>query len=173
LIDEFLLAHPDFAHEPEPYAVLSEDYSEVFAAQPSAEDFYRQLEFQVEQLRSYSAGDRVIFERCPVDFIAYMLALRDLGRDDSALRVIEGSLDIVKKAIALLDWIVFLPIDNSGRCEVSDEEDLELRAVVDSKLASLLNDDDLDLFVFSPASVVEARGSTASRLRMVENTLGI
>ena len=26
LIDEFLLVHPEFTHEPEPYTVLDEDY---------------------------------------------------------------------------------------------------------------------------------------------------
>ncbi|MEP7274548.1 MAG: hypothetical protein ABI882_23865, partial [Acidobacteriota bacterium] len=53
LVDEFLLVHPDFTHEPEPYTVLEEDYGEVFAAEPSPEDFFRQLEFNIDRLRSY------------------------------------------------------------------------------------------------------------------------
>ena len=36
LIDAFLLTHSDFAHEPEPYTALTEDYGEVFAAVNSA-----------------------------------------------------------------------------------------------------------------------------------------
>ena len=103
LIDQFLLAHQDFAHEPEPYTVLEEDYGEVFAAEPSAEDFYRQLEFNVSRLRSYGVGERVIYERSPVDFLAYLLALDDLRRDEEASRLGDRSLGIVREAISY--WI--------------------------------------------------------------------
>lgn len=61
LIDEFLRAHPGFAHEPEPYTILVEDYGEEeFSSEPCAEDFYRQLEFNLDRLRRYPAGKRVI-----------------------------------------------------------------------------------------------------------------
>src|SRR6185295_8260084 len=87
LIDQFLLAHPDFAHEPEPYEALQDDYGETFAAEPCAEDFYRQLEYNAGRLREYGRGDRVIFERSPADYLAYMLALSALHRDRDASRV--------------------------------------------------------------------------------------
>ena len=63
LIDEFLMVHPEYSHEREPYAVFEEDYGEMLAAEPSAEDFHRQLEFMVERLETYRSGDRVIFIR--------------------------------------------------------------------------------------------------------------
>ena len=173
LIDEFLLAHPEFAHEPEPYTVLSEDYGEVFAARPSAEDFYRQLEFNVDRLSHYEVDELVIFERCPVDFLAYMLALRDLGRDEYATRVIETSLGIVMGGLELLDLIVFLPLNSTYSRVESGAEDLELRTVVDDRLAGLLRDDDLNLFTTSHPQVVEVNGSTATRLQTVERLLRI
>jgi len=171
LVDEFLLAHPEFAHEPEPYIVLSEDYGEVFAARPLAEDFYRQLEFNVNRLHLYEAGDLVIFERCPVDFLAYMLALADLGRDAHAARVIESSLPVVIGALERLDLIVFLPLDTTFSSVASGEEDLELRSVVDDRLVGLLRDDEQNLFVSSHPQIVEVDGSTARRLQMVERAL--
>src|SRR5687768_17716205 len=81
LIDAFLSAHVRYLFEPEPYEVLSDLYGEGFGAEPSAEDFFRQLQYQVERLHRYGDGDRVIFERSPIDFVAYLLALDDLGRD--------------------------------------------------------------------------------------------
>src|SRR6186713_120380 len=75
LIDEFLRANPDYVYEPEPYTVLVEDFGEEFAAQPCVEDFYRQLEFNVERLRLHAPGERVIYERCPIDFLAYLAVL--------------------------------------------------------------------------------------------------
>src|SRR5215213_4027889 len=75
LIDEFLHTHPEFLHEPEPYTVMVEDLGEEFAEQPCVDDFLRQLEFNIGRLRQHARGERVIYERCPLDFIAYIDAL--------------------------------------------------------------------------------------------------
>lgn len=87
LIEAFIAAHPDFDYEPEPYVALVEDYGEDFSSEPLIEDYLRQLEFYVERVGHYSASDKVIFERSPLDFLAYILALKILKRDalDQAL----------------------------------------------------------------------------------------
>jgi len=171
LIDEFLLAHPDFAHEAEAYEALQEEYGESFAAEPSAEDFYRQLEYSVGRLHQYGSGDRVILERCPVDYIAYMFALAELGRDRDAARVLENSFGIAQSAIALLDVVVFLPA-NDLHHEAPVSEDLELRSAVDTRLERILIDDDLGWFASSHPVVLMATGTTAKRLQTIESTVG-
>src|SRR6185436_18880491 len=72
LIDEFLRAHPDFVHEPEPYTSLVEEFGEEFSAEPCVQDFLRQLEFNIDRLKQHARGERVIYERCPLDFVAYI-----------------------------------------------------------------------------------------------------
>jgi len=111
LVEEFLRAHPDFTHEPEPYEVMVEDYGEEFSAVPTVEDFYRQLEFNVARLRSHQTGERVIFERCPLDFLAYMLALRQLDRDDDSAGLIDAARSMAIEAVPRLELIVFLPLE--------------------------------------------------------------
>lgn len=172
LIDEFLLAHPDFTHEPEPYTVLEEDYGEVFAAEPSPDDFYRQLEFNVDRLRRYQSGDRVIFERSPVDFFAYMLAINEVRRSEGTTQLIERSLGMVMDAIQLLDLIVFLPLSDEEGIVMSDSEYPELRSAVNCRLVGIFNNDDFNLFISHRPVVLEAMGSTAQRLRMLESALG-
>ena len=171
LIDQFLLAHPDFAHEPEPYTTLQEDYDEVFSAEPSADDFFRQLEFNLARLRHHSRSQRVIFERSPVDFLAYLLALRDLQRDEEASSLIERALGRVKSAIELLDLIVFLPLDDMPANVMSDSEDPELRIAVDDRLLGIFSGDDFNVFSERSPVVLEVRGSTAERLRKMESTM--
>ena len=99
LIDEFLRAHPDFAHEPEPYITLVEDFGEEFSSEPCADDFYRQLEFNVDRLRRHSRGERVIYERSPVDFLAYILTLKDLNRHDVDSGLVKAALGLVLDGI--------------------------------------------------------------------------
>src|SRR5688500_8701441 len=96
LIDNFLSLYPNFTHEPEAYEALQDEHGEVFSADPVAEDYYRQLEYCVGRLQQYGSGDCVIFERCPADYLAYLLALADLGRDPTAQRIAENSINIAR-----------------------------------------------------------------------------
>lgn len=171
LIDEFLRAHPDFAHEPEPYTILVEDYGEEFSSEPCADDFYRQLEFNVDRLRRYQAGERVIYERSPVDFLAYILALKDLNREDVDSGVVETALATVSGAMRSLDLIMLLPLDDADGIEIPDSEDPELRTAVDSRLTAIFGDEEFGVVSSGCAVVVEARGSTAQRLRMLEEAM--
>lgn len=161
LIEEFLQAHPDFVHEPEPYTVLLEDFGEDFSAEPCVEDFYRQLEFNIQRLREHARGDRVIYERCPIDFLAYIDVL-----DSQAA---QSSLRLVSEAIQNLDLIVYLPLDEE--IDVPEGEYPKLREAVDRRLSAILNDDDFGIIDSSDIVVVEANGSITERLRILEEAL--
>ncbi len=149
LVADFLAAHRDYEHEPEPYEWLAE--TEPFSDPPVADDFRRQLEFAVERVRGYERGARVIFERCPLDFLAY---LRALGADD------DRALGAAAGAIRHLDLIAFLPLDG---IPAPESEDLELREAVNEHLAEIFSGDELAL-----PPVVEIRGTPAQRLAALE-----
>ena len=161
LIEEFLLAHPDFAHEPEPYTVLVEDFGEEFSAEPCVEDFYRQLEFNIDRLREHKRGARVIYERCPIDFLAYIDALEP--------QATQHSLNLVSGAIQNLDLILYLPLDDTF--DVPHDEFPKLREAVDRRLSAILSDDEFGIISGTNVVVVEARGSTTRRLRILEQAL--
>jgi hypothetical protein len=154
LIDEFLRVHPEFIHEPEPYALLVEDYGEEFSAEPCVEDFRRQLEFNIDRLTQHAPHENVIYERCPIDFIAYINVL-----DPNSTAPV---LDPISKH---LDLIVYLPIEQDD----DDSEYPKLRKAVDRRLSAILLDDELAIV---NVPVVEARGSTARRLSILENAIG-
>src|SRR4051794_19163926 len=106
LIDEFLRLHPEFEHEPEPYAVLVEDYGEEFSEEPTVEDLLRQLEFNLERLGQHASGENVIYERCPFDFLAYLRALDP--------NVPEPLVKRISDPMQQLDLIVYLPLEHEG-----------------------------------------------------------
>lgn len=170
LIDAFLTAHPDFANEPEPYALLVEDYGEEFSAEPGIEDFLRQLQFSVAQLNSHKRSEAVIFERCPVDFLAYLLALKDIHRELVDSPTIDAATELVKESLPGLDLIVFVPLDDANVIEVEAEEDPRLRRAVNRRLMSIFGADELGLDSALP-EVIEVIGSTEQRLRMLEEKL--
>jgi hypothetical protein len=150
LIEEFLRLHPEFEHEPEPYEVMVDDYGEEFSAEPCVEDFLRQVEFNLERLGQHARDEKVIYERCPLDFLAYINAL------DSS--VSDALMERISDAMRQLDLIVYLPLDDA-----SDGEYPKLRRAMDHQLSEILTSTNV--------AVVEATGSSAQRLRIVENAL--
>lgn len=167
LIDAFVRRHSEYVAESEAYEALQDLYDEAFAAEPSAEEFYRQLEYHIGRLREYRLGDRVVFERSPADYVAYLLALNDLSRDTADAHLTAQSIKVAREAMPLLDLIVYLP-GNGGSPET---EDLKLGRAVDARLEGILIDDDLDMFEGRQPLVIEAIGSTEQRLRALEEAL--
>ena len=153
LIDEFLRVHPDFVHEPEPYTVLVEEFGEEFSAEPHVDDFVRQLEFNIDRLKHHERGERVIFERCPIDFLAYI----------ECVSPTTSVVSQVQEGMQNLDLIVYLPIDNT-----IDAEFPKLRKAVDRRLSAIYNEDDLGIISTTNLVVVEATGPIEKRLRTLE-----
>lgn len=159
LIDGFLRVHPEFVHEPEPYTVMVEDLGEEFSAEPCVEDFRRQLEFNIDRLHQHAQAKDVIYERCPVDFVAYIHAL-----DPESARAL---LEVVSEAMHHLDLVVYLPFDGD-----SDEDEFpKLQRAMDHTLSSIFRDDEFGIMSSTNARVVEAEGSTAQRLLILEKTM--
>lgn len=156
LIDEFVRAHPDFTHEPEPYTVMVEDLGEEFSAEPSVEDFQRQLQFNLDRLRQHGPAEQVIYERCPLDFLAYIDALDPNG--------VEELLEPIAEAMQHLDLIVYLPLDDNWL----DSEMPKLQKAVDRRLSAIFREDVFGVLSSCSARIIEASGSTAQRLRVIE-----
>ena len=157
LIDEFLLAHGDYVHEPEAYTVMVEDLGEEFAAEPCVEDFLRQLDFSIDRLATHTLAEKVIYERCPLDFLAYIEALEP--------KAIEPLLGPISTALKNLDLLVFLPIEPDV---CPDPEYPKLRRAVDRRLNAILLYDDFGII---NVPVVEATGSTVQRLRIIQQAM--
>jgi len=161
LIDAFLRRHPEFVHEPEPYTVMVEDMGEEFSAEPSVEDFRRQLDFNIQRLSQHTPGENVIYERCPVDFLAYIHALDRKGA--------EALLERVSDAMQHLDLIVYLPLDE----RTGEPEFPKLQRAVDHRLSSTFRDDEFGIVSSTNAIIVEAEGSIDHRLHTLEKLMNI
>ncbi|HEX8407947.1 MAG TPA: AAA family ATPase [Thermoanaerobaculia bacterium] len=171
LIEDFVAAHRDYVHEPEPYEWLEDVYGEAVAEEPGVDDFYRQLEVSVERLRDYGAGARVIAERSPLDFLAYMLALNELGRAGRDCAAIASAVELVAAGIANIDLLVLLPLNGADRIEVPESEDLELRDATNERLLDIVTADPYSLFVSGRPFIVEVHGTRQQRMRQLEDAV--
>lgn len=156
LLSELSSLLPGYATVDEPYHRLVEEGYE-FSHPPAPEDFEAQLERSLEDLSE--AGENTLFERCPVDFLAYLAVHEDIGGFD-----LDDWLVKVQDAAAALDFVVYVPIEERDRIAFSASDDEgSTREAVDAKLAELLLEDPFELGL----EVVEVGGDAKSRARAV------
>jgi hypothetical protein len=168
LVEDFIAAHRDYVHEPEPYEWLEDVYGEPLSEEPTVDDFWRQLELSVERLRSHGRGAKMIAERSPLDFLAYMLALSDLGRAPRNSQLIAAAPELVAAGMEHLDLLVVLPLNERDGLAVPDSEDAELREAMNDRLLDLISTDEHAFLSGGSPRVVEIRGTPDQRLRALE-----
>jgi predicted ATPase len=137
LIAAFLARRPEYLHEPEAYETLGDDVDLASGERPTAEGLQALLEYTARAVSHYPPGARVVFERSPVDYLAYA------GRGQAAF--VQEQLPTVRAALRHLDLIVLLPVSPAGPIQARPGEDGRFRRRVDRRLRGALLDDDYDL----------------------------
>lgn len=154
LAEELSSSLPGYRIVEEPYHLLEEEGHEMAAA-PTVEEFELQLERSIECVKE-EQGD-VLFDRCPADLLAYLLT-----HDDADSFDLGDWLPRARAAIAELDLIVYVPIEDPDRIPVP-RSDAAWRARVDEQVRAILVDDCWDLAL----PVLEVAGSPRDRVRQV------
>lgn len=153
LVEAVAARLPGYEVVDEPYRVLEDEGYET-ADPPSVEDFERQLRVSLDALAAPRAD--VLFDRSPLDFVAYLQAIdEDVDVDDW--------MDELREATAALDLVVVVPIEAPDRIAVPDHEDRRLRRRVDTLVRALLLEDRYGLEL----ATVEVTGGVDARVRQV------
>ena len=171
LAEDFVENHPEFVLEVEPYYALQERFGVVFAEEPTPESFFTQLEYSLERTQAYEKKDNVIFDRCPIDYLAYLMHVskRDLG--DTSLDHWGDLARKVAKSLERLELIAFLPIVEGQEIMLSFDEDEDFRLAVDRYFKQIYREDIYGLFSGQQPEVIELWGSRQSRLARLESQL--
>jgi hypothetical protein len=139
----------DYELRMEPYHELAELGYE-FSEQPTVSDFLEQLDYSITQI---STSDRnVIFDRCPIDFLAYIQAIDGSGNIQSIFNKVES-------IISELDLLVFVPIEEPDLIPGDTSDFQELRENVNEIMADWIGDFGVD--------VIEVRGTLSNRLEQI------
>ncbi|WP_241156241.1 AAA family ATPase [Leucobacter chromiireducens] len=158
LIAAFAAAHPEWEILPDPYEVL--DGAEDI---PGAATFFAQLQLAAARLAEPGTAP-VLAERGPIDFLAYLIALEELGRPGGSSAMVERGRQLVAGAAARVDLQVILPLHWDDAIQLDEAEDLELRGAMNDALCELGDDPDL----MGTCEVAEIVGSQEERLAELE-----
>jgi len=139
----------------EPYYLLEEE-GHVFPEMPEVEDFELQLACSIEEITN--SEENIIFDRCPVDMLAYLKTHNDFDSFD-----LKPWLPKIQNAMQQLDLLVFVPIEDPDVITCPESENIELRNRVDEELHDIILGNVLNLDL----EVLEVNGTLSERLHQV------
>ncbi len=163
LISAFLARCPRYVYEPEAFETLADDIDLTSDEGPTADGLRALLDLTASVLESRRPDASVVFERSPVDYLAYAAASRSWPKEIVA-DFLAGAIPDVRRSVRSLDLIVLLPVTRQGPPARSGESP-RFRKRVDEALRRALVDDDYDIFEGGgPPTVVELPPSPARQL---------
>lgn len=156
LLAELRQTLPQFTFVDEAYLhLLAEGHD--FAATPSVDDIEAQLERSISLVSSH-AESNAVFERCPIDYLAYLAALK-VDRETLTYWIEASS-----AAVSAIDGIIFVGVEQPDRIHVSPDEFPKLRKKVDALLRDILIENEWGLSL----AVIEVHGSPTERARQAQ-----
>jgi predicted ATPase len=149
LAEKLLEYFSQYELRPEPYYEL-EELGHAFSETPNFDDFIVQLEYSVKQISK--SEDNVIFDRCPIDLLAYMKAINESEN-------IESFCHKVQNIMQEIDLLVFVPIENPDLISCPESEFSELRHQVNEILNEWIWNFDIE--------TIEVTGTLSARVDQV------
>src|SRR5262245_5431320 len=144
LIAAFVERRPEYVHEPEAYETLADDVPLTSSEGPTPDGLQSLLDYTVSAVTSRAPGACVVFERSPVDYLAYAAACRGAWSSPAADAFLAASVSAVRASLRHLDLIALLPVSDRSPIPSRADEDPRFRRRVDEKLRRALIDDDYD-----------------------------
>lgn len=162
LIAAFLDRHPRYAHEPEAFEVVGDDVDLTEGGVPTPEGLRALLEYTASAVEAHAPGARVMFERSPVDYLAYAAASGSAWEANERRGFLATHTPIVRASVRSLDLVAYLPMMAAG-ADRRRGEDERFRRRVDLWLRRVLLDDAFELFAEKPSPRVVALPATRDR----------
>ena len=148
---EKLLEHlPNYELRSEPYYEL-QGLGYEFSEKPNTDDFLQQFKYSIKQVSG--DGENVIFDRCPIDILAYIEALNGSN--------LQSLYDKAESAMEAIDLVVLVPIEQPDVIRCEDYPDL--RDTVNEILQDSIHDFEVE--------IITIQGSLNNRVKQVLNKI--
>ena len=145
LIAAFLRRHPEYAHEPEAFEVLADDIELTQSGAPTPDGLLLLLNYTLAAVQSRAPQPHVVFERSPVDYLAYAAASARAWQPGETQRFLRTQKPVIRASMRHLDLVAYLPLPTAGPVRRRGEN-RAFRRRVDACLRNALLDDRYELF---------------------------
>ncbi len=175
LVWDWVKRHPQYTREEEPFRALdSEMYDIRFRQESNRLHNGIQMYYNASRVNLYSSiNDCVIFDRAPVDYIAYSQYTADKETTDIDDAFVAAMVPRVRETLQRLDLLVFIPMTDRWPVELEDDGirpvDLPYRAEVDAIFKQIYRDERFSVMPeMNRPKLIELWGSRGQRLERLQ-----
>ena len=117
-VHDWVHQHPEYIREEEPYRALRDWYAIEFKDGSTRLHNGIQLHYNASRVNRYhDSQDNVIFDRAPVDYIAYSQYTANQGTTDICDAFVDALVPTVRDSLRFLDLLVLFRSVSSGRSQ--------------------------------------------------------
>jgi len=176
VVNDWVRAHPEFLREEEPYRALGlhGPYEIRFRDESTRLQNGIQLYYSLSRVFRYSSTEcPVIFDRAPIDYIAYSQYTADCGTTDIDQAFVDSMIPAVKESLGHIDILAFVPKSDVWPVHLEQDGirpvDPDYRDRVDAIFKQIYREGRFGLFPCpGGAEVIELVGPPAQRLAQIE-----
>jgi len=175
VVNDWVASRSDYIREEEPYRVLGLQgpYEILFREASTRLQNGIQLYYSISRVHRYATSDqRVIFDRAPVDYLAYSQYTANQGATDIDDEFVRSMVPAVREALDRLDILAFVPQSDVWPVAMEDDGirpvDHPYRAEVDAIFKQIYREGLFDVFPpFNRPLLIELVGSPEQRLQQL------
>jgi hypothetical protein len=176
VVNDWVRAHPEYIREEEPYRALGlhGPYEIRFLEESTRLQNGIQLYYSLSRVFRYPGPEcAVIFDRAPIDYIAYSQYTADCGTTDIDQAFVESMIPAVRESLGHIDILAFVPKSDVWPVHLEQDGirpvDPDYRDRVDALFKQIYREGRFGIFP-SPGGpeVIELIGPPAQRLAQIE-----
>ena len=121
LLQDFLQEWDMYGREVKTYRDVLNEKGLPHSKKTTKESQKAILDYMVDTLKEFKKGDKVIFDRCPLDNLVYSMWAMSQEDNDIDEDFIDECIPIVKEALTNLDIIFFIPITKFNKIDIEED----------------------------------------------------
>lgn len=178
LINDFLKTWPNFQTESKTYRDLLAEQKLPHSKKATKDTQWKILNLMVDELQKYKKGDKVLFDRCPLDNLVYSLWCCEKKKGKIDEKFISKCIPVVKESLRNLDIIFFLPITKAAPVPIVENGVRETDEVYVKEIDALFKSlnmqyrQNLGRTPFFPPddcpAIIEIFGTPVERIQMIK-----
>ena len=113
LIKNFITVWPQFTTSIKTYRDIIQEKNLTHSSATTSETQWEILNFMIDQMQSYDKKTKVVFDRCPLDNLAYTMWAFEKGIEGIDKEFVDKCITLTKESIRHLDIIFLLKHDDT------------------------------------------------------------
>jgi predicted ATPase len=177
LVDDILRNWPSYKRSEESYRVLLKKEQIKINKEVNQDGQWKILNCLIDDVQKTKKGDKIIFDRCPLDNLIYSLWAEDKSSSDIDKNFISKCIPLVQESMKYIDIVFFLPITKVAPVSIKEKKDREIDTLFIKEIDNIFKAITYNLMVNGECAfmakddrppIIEIFGSPEQRIEIIK-----